>query len=96
LSLSNTSVFFVAALLAAPTIRIGYCIFFQKNAVIAPMNIDLKKLNVPWISKDGQLDLLKFPIDSTLSQTMSDDDDVFRNGCRMMNEKIGRYGTTQS
>ena len=37
--------------------------------------MDAKKLfrNAPWISKDGGLDLAKFPIDGTLKQALSGD-----------------------
>ena len=37
--------------------------------------MDAKKLlgNVAWISKDGNLDLAKFPIDGTLKQALSGD-----------------------
>jgi hypothetical protein len=71
---TNASVFFATALLAAVMIRIGYCIFPSKNADIVTMNFDLKKLKVPWITKNLELDLLKFPIDSNLTQTVSADE----------------------
>jgi hypothetical protein len=41
----------------------------------------LKKLNVPWITKDGYLDLTKFPIDSTLKQAVADEVEKFRSAC---------------
>jgi hypothetical protein len=44
--------------------------------------MDAKKLfrNAPWISKDGNLDLAKFPIDGTLKQALSGDMGQFRSG----------------
>ncbi len=44
--------------------------------------MDAKKLfgNVAWISKDGDLDLTKFPIDGTLKQAISGDMEQFRSG----------------
>jgi hypothetical protein len=41
-------------------------------------------MNVPWITKDGYLDLTKFPIDSTLSQAVSDKGEEFANACRIL------------
>ena len=44
--------------------------------------MDSKKLfgNVPWITKDGNLDLTKFPIDNILKQALSGDMGAFRSG----------------
>lgn len=44
----------------------------------------LKRLKVPWITKDGDLDLSKFPIDSTLKQSISTDEETFRSACRTL------------
>jgi hypothetical protein len=44
----------------------------------------LRKLNVPWITKDGHLDLTKFPIDSVLKQAVSEKGQDFRSGCRLL------------
>lgn len=41
-------------------------------------------LNVPWITKDGYLDLAKFPIDSTLTQAVGDDGEKFHSACRIL------------
>ena len=48
--------------------------------------MDAKKLlgNVTWISKDGGLDLAKFPIDGTLKQALSGDMDEFRSGVNIL------------
>ena len=48
--------------------------------------MDAKKLfgNVAWISKDGNLDPAKFPIDGTLKQAISGDLAQFRSGLNML------------
>lgn len=52
------------------------------------MNKETRKLKeelyVPWITKDGYLDLKKIPIDDILKQTLSEDFDKFRSGCRIL------------
>ena len=45
----------------------------------------LKELNAPWITKDGYLDLTKFPIDSTLTQAVGNNTEDFRLACRTLN-----------
>lgn len=49
----------------------------KKNEII-------DKLNVPWITKDGYLDLAKFPIDSILKQAISEKEEDVRSACRML------------
>lgn len=49
----------------------------------------LRKLNVPWITKDGYLDLAKFPIDSVLKQAISAKDKDFRSACRILTSMYG-------
>ncbi len=44
----------------------------------------LRKLNVPWITKDGYLDLAKFPIDSVLKQALSVKIQDFQSACRTL------------
>lgn len=44
----------------------------------------LSSLNVPWITKDGYIDLSKLPIDSTLKQSLSKDEEKFRHACLML------------
>ena len=44
----------------------------------------LRKLSVPWITKDGSLDLAKFPIDSVLKHAISEKGQDFRSGCRLL------------
>jgi len=41
-------------------------------------------LDVPWITKDGYLDLTKLPIDSTLAQAVGDDLEECRSACRLL------------
>jgi hypothetical protein len=59
--------------------------------------VDLKKLlgNVPWITKDGNLDPTRFPIDSVLKQALSDDDEQFRSGLNMLSCMVG-YGRMEA
>ena len=44
----------------------------------------LRKLNVPWITKDGYLDLAKLPIDSVLKQAISAKEQDFHSACRLL------------
>ena len=44
----------------------------------------LKKLNVPWITREGLVDLAKIPIDSTLRQAVGSNADQFRSACRLL------------
>jgi len=44
----------------------------------------LKGLNVPWITKDGYLDLKKYPIDHLLKQALSDAEQSFRSACTIL------------
>jgi len=50
------------------------------------ISMDAKKLfrNAAWITKDGDLDLAKFPIDGTLQQAISGDMAQFRSGLIML------------
>jgi hypothetical protein len=59
--------------------------------------VDLKKLlgDVPWITKDGNLDPARFPIDSVLKQAVSDDDEQFRSGLNMLSCMVG-YGRMEA
>jgi hypothetical protein len=40
--------------------------------------------NVPWITKDGTLDLAKFPIEGLLQQTLDRDPERWRSGVRLL------------
>jgi hypothetical protein len=52
---------------------------------MVPKNDDiLKKLNVPWITKDGYLDLTKFPIESTLKHAVGNEGEPMRSACRIL------------
>ena len=51
--------------------------------------------NVPWITKDGWLDVARLPIDSILDQTLADDIDTFRSGCTML-QTMHRHGRTDA
>jgi len=44
----------------------------------------LKKLGVPWITKDGYLDLTKLPIDVIEAQAVGDDGEKFRSACQIL------------
>jgi hypothetical protein len=61
------------------------------------ISMDARKLlgNVPWITKDGNLDLAKFPIDGTLKQALSGDVDEFRSGVNMLRTMHG-YGRDEA
>jgi hypothetical protein len=59
--------------------------------------VDSKKLHgkVPWITKEGNFDPGKFPIDSALKQALSDDDQQFRSGLSMLSSMCG-HGRTEA
>jgi len=59
--------------------------------------VDIKKLlgNVPWITKEGNLDLAQFPIDGVLKQALSEDDQEFRTGLSMLSSMC-RHGRTEA
>ena len=59
--------------------------------------MDPKKLlgNVPWITKDGNLDLTRFPIDNILKQALSEDDQEFKTGLNVLSSMSG-YGRTEA
>ena len=59
--------------------------------------MDAKKLfgNVPWITKDGNLDLTKFPIDNILKQALSGDMGAFRTGVNTLRAMHG-YGRDEA
>lgn len=44
----------------------------------------LRDLDVPWITKDGYLDVTKLPIDSTLAQAVGNNEEEFRSACLML------------
>jgi len=47
-------------------------------------DFDLSELDVPWITKDGFLDLTKLPMEPTLIQAVGDDIEEFRSACRLL------------
>jgi hypothetical protein len=59
--------------------------------------VDPKKLHgkFPWITKDGSLDLTRFPIDGVLKQALSNDDQEFRTGLNLLMSMSG-YGRTEA
>ena len=59
--------------------------------------MDLKKIlgDVPWITKDGDFDLAKFPIDSVLKQALSEDDQKFRTGLSVLSSMC-RHGRREA
>ena len=56
-----------------------------------------KKLlgNVLWITKDGNVDLTRFPIDNVLKQALSQDDQEFKAGLNVLSSMCG-YGRTEA
>jgi hypothetical protein len=48
--------------------------------------VDPKKLSgkLPWVTKDGFLDLAQLPIDGVLKQALSDDEQQFRSGLNLL------------
>ena len=44
----------------------------------------VRKLDVPWITKDGYLDFSKFPIDCVLKQALSSEDGEFMGACSVL------------
>jgi hypothetical protein len=60
-------------------------------------SVDIKKMlgNVPWITKDGNLDLAQFPIESVLKQALSEDDQQFKTGLGMLSSMCG-HGRTEA
>jgi hypothetical protein len=59
--------------------------------------MDLKKLlgDVPWITKNGNLDLTRFPIDNILKQALSEDEQEFKTGLSVLSSMCG-YGRTEA
>jgi hypothetical protein len=59
--------------------------------------MDLKKFlgDVPWITKNGNLDLTRFPIDNILKQALSEDDQEFKTGLSVLSSMCG-YGRTEA
>src|SRR5262245_15944442 len=59
--------------------------------------MDPKKLlgNVPCITRDGNFDLTRFPIDNILKQAISEDDQEFKTGLSVLSPMCG-YGRTEA
>jgi hypothetical protein len=59
--------------------------------------MDLKKLlgNVPWITKNGDLDLTRFPIDNILKQALSENEQEFKTGLSVLSSMCG-YGRAEA
>ena len=59
--------------------------------------MDSKKLfgNVPWITKDGNFDLSRSPIDNVLKQALSEDDQEFRTGLNLLSSMCD-FGRTEA
>jgi len=51
--------------------------------------------NVPWITKDGNLDMTRFPLDNVLKQALSQDDQEFRTGLNLLSSMCG-FGRTEA
>ncbi len=50
--------------------------------------MNLKKLqkeyNIPWLTKEGDIDFSKYPIEHPLRDSLSNDEQKFRNACRLL------------
>lgn len=50
--------------------------------------MDLKKLqreyNTPWLTEDGDIDFSKYPIEVPAKDSLSNDEEKFRNACRLL------------
>ena len=57
-------------------------------------DFDLSNLNVPWVTKDGFLDLTKLPMESTLAQAVGDDIEEFRSACHLLGSMASAGRTT--
>ena len=44
----------------------------------------LQNLGVPWVTKDGFIDMSKFPLEGTLKQGVGKDEEEFRSSCRTL------------
>src|SRR3954454_23647710 len=60
-------------------------------------SMDSKKLlgDVPWITKNGNLDLTRFPIDNILKQALSEDEQEFKTGLSVLSSMCG-YGRMEA
>jgi len=60
--------------------------YLLKKGVKMPYRNDnpQKKINLPWITKDGHLDLTKFPLDSILKQAISGGEEKFHSACQIL------------
>lgn len=53
----------------------------------------LKKLGVPWVTKEGFLNMEKFPVDGTLKQAVGKNEEEFRCSCQTL---ISMYVASRS
>ncbi len=51
--------------------------------------------HVPWITKDGNFDLTRFPIDNVLKQALCEDDPEFKTGLNVLSSMCS-YGRTEA
>ena len=58
-------------------------------------NDPLKKMNVPWITKEGYLDLTKFPMDSILTQAVGNKEEELRSACQILGS-MAQEGRTEA
>jgi hypothetical protein len=67
------------------------------NSLALARSHPLKKLlgDVPWITKNGNLDLTRFPIDNILKQALSEDEQEFKTGLSVLSSMCG-YGRTEA
>ena len=55
----------------------------------------LRNLNVPWLTKDGHVDLAKLPIEATLAQALSREPGEYRSACYSLGS-IASAGRTEA
>ena len=53
----------------------------------------LQNLGVPWVTKDGFIDMSKLPLEGTLKQAVGKDEEEFRSSCRTL---ISMYVASRS
>jgi hypothetical protein len=53
----------------------------------------LQRLGVPWVTKDGFVDMAQLPLEGTLKQAMDKDEEEFRSSCRTL---VSMYAASRS
>jgi len=47
-----------------------------------------KEYNIPWLTESGQIDYSKYPIDYLTKDSLSSDDEKFRNACNLLGSMV--------